>query len=1255
MMTTAKFPRRFSLDLIFVAIINLKRRAARTMSMMPKAYAILISSGIAGHVAAADPDFYREVRPILAKACFHCHGPDEETRQAELRLDRPEGLFGIIDDRRIVAQGDPDHSELIRRIQSDEVNVQMPPSDSGKSLTPEQKDVLVKWVAAGASWKEHWAFNPPQRPAVPNLDPQISLNMGDVNEIDRFILEKLSAVGLTLSLPADESTQIRRVFLDLIGLPPSAEEADHWLSRLQEEKSIAKADATTVSVWRELVDHLLARPEYGERWARVWLDMARYADTNGYEKDRPRSIWPYRDWVINALNDDMPFDRFTIEQLAGDLLPNATLSQRIATGFHRNTMLNEEGGIDPLEFRFHAMTDRVATTGTTWLGLTVGCAQCHTHKYDPLTHREYYELMAFLNNADEPSLPLPDDSKLQRESANRKRAEQLLKDLPQHWPLEDLEVLPSRIVHVVGGGSETLTIEEPDVVVVSGEVPSRATYVVDLEVADIAAVSSLRLSAFKQDPHAGPGRADNGNFVLSEVQLSLFQKPDSPDEKAAESDVQLPIKSVTSTVEQANYPAASSIDGKAETGWAIDSGRGIPTTAEATFSLDEDQVRRAMLRLDSSKGPAGLRIRLVQNHGASHVLGAFRLAVGKSLSPSERERRRSEIVAQKFEDWRNARSQQVVFWTPLQPLTATSNLPHLTILDDASILASGDTTKQDRYEIILGASTEPITALRLEALPDDRLPGGGPGTTFYEGSLGDFYLNELSVFAGDVPAKVASATESYTRNKFGNTPTSAALTLDGDVQTGWSVAGEEGQRHTAVYVLEKPVPAFTALRIRMIFGRHFASSLGRFRFSAVNSDRTPVALRLSDSEEQLLLKTAEQLTSDERSQLMNAFLLNAPEVAKQSEQIRQLLSPVEVTTTLVMQERPPENPRPTYRHHRGEYLQAKEQVASGTPEFLSPWPEDFPRTRLGFAQWLVQRNNPLTARVIVNRQWAAFFGRGIVATVDDFGIQGTEPSHPELLDWLAVTFMDSDQWSLKSLHRRIVLSRVYRQAGIRREDAVTKDPENRLLSYAPRFRLDAEIVRDSIVQAAGVLSKKRGGPPVRPLQPKGITEVAFGSPGWDVSEGEDRYRRSIYTFIKRTAPFAMVTTFDGPTGEACIARRNRSNTPLQALTLLNDPMFVDLARVSGENILQLSGVGDDQRIVVLFRRLLTRTPDDTEMAAMRDFVVHHRRMFLDHPEQSEGLTGKKAENGDAKAVAELATWTALSRAVFALDEVVMRP
>ena len=1211
--------------------------------------------GAAEQIAADDPDFYRDVRPILAKACFHCHGPDEETREAGLRLDRPEGLFGTIEERRVVTQGDPDHSELIRRILSDEADVQMPPADSGKSLTPEQKDVLVKWVRAGASWKEHWAFIPPQLPLVPALVPEAPRDNNAVNAIDWFILEKLSAAGLTPSLAADHATQIRRVFLDLIGLPPTIEEADHWLGRLQEEQSAERPTSSDNAVWHELVEHLLSRPEYGERWARVWLDMARYADTNGYEKDRARSIWPYRDWVISALNADMPFDQFSVEQLAGDLLPDASISQRIATGFHRNTMLNEEGGIDPLEFRFHAMTDRVATTGTTWLGLTVGCAQCHTHKYDPLTHREYYQMMAFLNNADEPSLPLPDDTKLRREAANRQQAEELLQELPKQWPLEQLQVLPSRITNATGEGDEKLTVEDPDMVVVSGNEPARTTYVIDLEVTDIDAATSLRLSAFNKDPHAGPGRADNGNFVLSEVQLSLFHKTAAQGDNATEAEVQLPVKSVTATVEQSNYSATFCIDGKLETGWAIDSGQGIPATAEAIFSFDEVRLEEALSKLGAVKGPVGLRVRLIQNHGARHVLGAFRLAVGKSLSPAEQDVRRSELIAKKFEEWSNTRRQQVVAWAPLKPLAATSNLPHLTILDDASILATGDTTKQDRYEIVLQASLEPITALRLEALPDERLPGGGPGTTYYEGSLGDFYLNELSVFVGDVPAKVASATESYTRNKFGNTPTSAALTLDGDVQTGWSIAGEEGQRHSAVYVFEKPLPPFTAMKVQMIFGRHFASSLGRFRFSAANSDRAPIAHRLSESEEFLLLKEPDQLTSEDKTQLMKAFLLNAPELGKQSEQIRRLLSPVESTTTLVMRERPPENPRPTYRHHRGEYLQAKEQLDSGTPEFLHQWPDGFPRSRLGFAQWLVHRNNPLTARVIVNRQWAAFFGRGIVETVDDFGIQGTEPSHPELLDWLAVTFMDADHWSLKSMHRRIVLSRVYRQAANQRDDAVAKDPENRLLSYAPRFRLDAEIVRDSIVQAAGVLSKKQGGPPVRPMQPPGITEVAFGSPGWDVSEGEDRYRRSIYTFIKRTAPFAMVTTFDGPTGEACIARRNRSNTPLQALTLLNDPMFVDLARASGDHLARGQDLEDGQRIAKLFRRLLTRSPDEAELAALQDFVVMHRTMFQEHSEQAAELMGKNAANVDTKAIAELATWTALSRALFALDEVVMRP
>jgi hypothetical protein len=1004
--------------------------------------------------------FMRDIRPILAKACFHCHGPDEETREANLRLDSPDGMFDTLEDRQIVSKGNAQQSELVRRILTTDSDLQMPPIDSGKTLTDSQKQMLVRWIDSGADWEQHWAFVPPARPSVPISIEDITASGG--NEIDAFLENRRRQAGLTGASEGAPETLLRRVFLDLIGLQPTVAEIDHWLPRITSNTGLDTVVESQISTagWTELVDHLLSHPEYGERWARYWLDLARYADTNGYEKDRPRSIWPYRDWVIRSFNQDMPFDQFTIEQLAGDMLPNATLDQKIATGFHRNTMLNEEGGIDPLEFRFHAMTDRVATTGTTWLGLTVGCAQCHTHKYDPLTHHEYYQMMAYLNNADEPSMavPLPDADRIQHQ--RQEEIHRLVAELPGHW-------------------DETST--------------------------------------------------------------------------------RLPKKQ----------------------------------------SLD-----------------------------------------------------------QAFAEWLNLQRQSVVPWTTLIPTTATSNLPNLTIENEGIIFASGDTTKQDQYEITLAPSAKPITALRLEALPDERLPGNGPGTTYYEGRLGDFYLNELSVSLEGEPVIFQSATESYAKNRFGNTPVSAALTIDGDVQTGWSIAEREGERHTAVYIPEQPIPANVPLTLRMIFGRHFASSLGKFRFTATDAAPSPTARDLPPEAETLLLLPDERLKDAQRSVLFEQFLMTAPQLAEWTQKIRDLSTQTADATTLVMQERPQAFTRPTHRHHRGEYLLVREMVSPGTPEFLHSWPDHVKRDRLGFAHWLTDRRNPLTARVFVNRQWAAFFGRGMVETLDDFGVQGSLPEHPELLDWLAVTWMDEDRWSVKSLHRRIVLSSAYRMASVAPEEHEMHrqrlDPENRLLSVAPRFRLDAEVIRDSILLAAGVLSRKQGGPPVRPLQPQGITEVAFGSPRWEVSAGEDRFRRSIYTFIKRTAPFAMVTTFDGPTGEACIARRNRSNTPLQALTLMNDPMFLELSRKSGERLSALKSV-DESVIRDLFRSTLTRQPDPEELRALLAFLDETRSHYTRDPGLARQLMGTEFQTQDDAQLIRAAAFTAVSRAVFSLDEVVMRP
>ncbi|MEZ6124442.1 MAG: DUF1553 domain-containing protein [Planctomycetaceae bacterium] len=596
-------------------------------------------------------------------------------------------------------------------------------------------------------------------------------------------------------------------------------------------------------------------------------------------------------------------------------------------------------------------------------------------------------------------------------------------------------------------------------------------------------------------------------------------------------------------------------------------------------------------------------------------------------------------------------------WQPLTPLTATANLPLLTIQDDDSIFASGDTAKRDDYEITLKASDQPITAIRLEALPDDRLPAGGPGSTYYEGTLGDFYLTEIDVHADGRAFAFTGASETYSKNRFGNNPATAAKAIDGDIQTGWSVHGRQAERHVAVFVLKEPLPAGTDVRIHMSFGRHFASSLGRFRFSATSSTQAPEARPWSDHVALLLSDPDRELNSHEADVLMTEFLLQTSQLAEDAEKIRKLRMRPEATSTLVLAERPDNAIRPTHRHHRGEYLQPKEEVQPGLPEILRAGSNESPGNRLEFARWLVSDSNPLTARVTVNRQWAAIFGTGLVKTVDDFGMQGESPSHPELLDWLAVTFRETDRWSLKALHRRIVCSSTYRQSSVRNPDSLSIDPGNRLLSSSPRYRLDAEVIRDQLLVAAGVLHDEVGGPPVRPLQPDGVTEAAYGSPSWTASPGTGRYRRSLYTFTKRTAPFAMFSTFDAPSGEACVARRDRSNSPLQALTLLNDVMLLDLSRQMGAHFSMASITsGDLEFLTEMFRRVLVRPPTSAELDLLTSFQQEQHSAFTADPASAFRFLEIDANSGiTSETIVSHAAWSATARALFGLDEALTRP
>ncbi|NBP88941.1 MAG: DUF1553 domain-containing protein, partial [Planctomycetia bacterium] len=809
--------------------------------------------------------------------------------------------------------------------------------------------------------------------------------------VDCFVRSRLKETGLAPALEADRATLCRRVFLDLVGLPPSPDELAAFLAD-------ESADA-----YGRLVDQLLASPRYGERWARRWLDLARYADTNGYEKDRPRTIWPYRDWVIKALNDDLPFDQFTIKQIAGDMLPDATVDDIVATGFHRNTMLNEEGGIDPLEFRYLAMVDRVGTTGTTWLGLTTACAQCHTHKFDPITHTDYFSLMALLNNADEPEWIIPSADRDRRLAEAAKRAELLWNQLPEQWPV--------------------------------------------------------------------PGR-----------------------------------------------PGAKQL---------------------AAGSSEPGQV--------------------VANEG--------RQLVG---------------LAERFDAWLRKETARAVAWKVVLPEAIESNMPHLVPQPDGSILGSGDVTKSDVYTLTLPASEQPVRAIRLEVLPDASLPAWGPGLCYYEGRKGDFFLSEFEV---SLPLKqtrveVAKATDSFEGKAFaGKQKAGASAAIDGVMSSGWSTNGRQG---------------------------------------------------------------------------------TAPEVADQVKEIERLeAAERQGLSTLVLRERPGDNPRLTHRHHRGEFLSPEEVVPPAVPSFLPQLPAHAKADRLALARWLVAPDNPLTARVVVNRHWHALFGRGLVETVADFGYQGSPPSHPELLDWLAVTFMTPVEqgglgWSLKSLHRLIVTSDTYRQSSAVTPAAAERDPDNILLARGPRVRLEAEVIRDSLLKAAGLLSTKMYGPGVRPPQPAGVMEVAFGKPKWDESQGEDRYRRSIYTFRKRTAPFAFTTTFDGPTGEACIARRDVSNSPLQALTLLNDPMFLEIARAFGETIVQVAG-SDADRMQELSRRLLSRDFSAEEADQLLEYLKSQRQRLAEGTLSATELMGV-ADSGqqDLQQLREEAAWMLVARVVMNLDEAIVK-
>ncbi len=984
--------------------------------VIPMMSLITISMSGASSLHADEPplDFTRDVRPILSDKCFTCHGPDPAERKGDLRLDTPAGALAETESGvRPVVPGDPEQSELYWRITSDFETEVMPPPDAGKPLTAAEIETLTRWITQGADFDVHWAFVAPVRPEVPTVaNPDWCRN-----PIDEFVLARLEREGLSPSPEADRVTLIRRLALDLTGLPPTPEEVDAFV-----------ADPQPEAVGR-LVDRLLASPHHGERWARHWLDAARYADSDGFEKDKARQVYFYRDWVVDAFNRDLPYDRFIIEQIAGDLLPGATQDQIVATGFLRNSMINEEGGVDPEQFRMTAMFDRMEAIGKGVLGLTIQCAQCHTHKYDPVTQEEYYRMFAFLNNAHEANVAV-------------------------YTPHQQRE----------------------------------------------------RAEVFRR---------------IDEIEAGLkHRNPDWAERMAS---------------------------------W------------EETVRGDQPDWRVVRPELDASGG---------QKHD---------------------------------------------------------------LLDDGSILAAGYAPTKHTTEFTATTDLDSVTAVRLELLNDPNLPLGGPGRSI-EGLFG---LTEFQVVAkpadgkGDAkPVKIARATADVNPpeqllapildDKSGKRRVTGPIgyAIDDDNLTAWGIDNGPGRRNVprkAVFVFEEPVsfPGGAVLTFKLVqlhggwnSDDNQNNNLGRFRF-AVTDDPDAEADPLPSNVRAIVERPREAPRAPtETAAVFRYWRTMVPAWDQANAEIEALWHQhPEGASQLALKER--ETVRDTFLLERGEYLKPTDEVEPGVPEFLQPMPEtDGPPDRLDFARWLVDRDSPTTARAIVNRVWQSYFGIGIVETSEDLGSQSPPPSHPELLDWLAVEFMDSG-WSLKHLHRLITTSATYRQSSTVTPELQARDPYNRLLARGPRFRVDAEIVRDIALEASGLLNHELGGPSVHPPAPDFLFQppASYGPKPWDEDTGPDRYRRALYTFRFRSVPYPALEAFDAPNGDASCVRRSRSNTPLQALVTLNEPLFLECARALARRAIEEGGDCDADRLTYAFRLCTARTPTERENALLLDLLQRQSERF----------------------------------------------
>ncbi len=1129
-------------------------------------------------------EFNRDIRPILSGNCYECHGPDAAQRKGGndgLRLDTQSGAFEDLGGTAAIIPGDPGASLLIQRIITQDPDDLMPPPESGKQISDEELSTLKEWIKQGAPYQGHWAYEIPNRPLPPEpTDDSATV----VNAIDQFILAAAHDAGLKQSPQAERYALARRAALDLTGLPPTVEEAD------------AFAADTDVQAYEKYVDQLLEKDAFGEHWARAWLDQARYADSAGYADDPPRTIWGYRDYVIKSFNENKPFDQFTIEQLAGDLLENPSDEQLVATAFHRNTMTNSEGGTDDEEFRNVAVVDRVTTTWAVWMGTTMTCAQCHNHKYDPISQEDFFKSFAILNqtaDADRRDERPLIDLYTTEQKAHRKALESERNNIKEILVTPTAELLtakrewetllntPPNWQHLtpssMSAANETQLSQEPDAVIraIGGKTQDR--YTLDFKFENDTTLTGLKLEALTDEnlPKQGPGLAD-GQFVLTDLKAKIIP------------------------------PSGTSMTGQ----FVRISLKG----RDKILSLAEVQVFQGEENL-ARKGKA--------TQSTTDFGGPAELAVDGNTNGHFSEAKSTTHTRISSNPW----------W-------------ELDLGEPQSIdrIAVWNRTDGNIHNRLNGATVEFLDSERKVVWSETLNPAPEVSVAF-----------ELD---GSQSIRFGAAHADYSQSGL---HASNLINQDDEKSNGWGIAPRVGESHQLTLLAASTVRIPTGSRLSIELAHESEqdnAKLGAFRLSLTSDPQATAMAQTPLTIVGLVNTPGEDRTSSDEKRLMDHYLTIAPSLDDERARLdaigKEIAGIKPYTTVPVLQALSPDKQRETRIQRRGNFLDVGDLVEPGLPEIFEQSLDQKPDDRLSMARWLVSRENPLTARVIVNRMWESIFGIGLVSTSEEFGAQGDLPSHPDLLDWLAVEFMDSG-WDFKHMLKLMVTSATYRQSSKVGPDQLEKDPDNRWLARGPRVRLSAESIRDQALFVSGLLSDKMYGASVNPPQPEMGLNAAFGGKiDWKTSEGEDRYRRGLYTTWRRSNPYPSMATFDAPNREVCILKRDRSNTPLQALVTLNDPAFVETAQALARRMTE-AATHPQGRVEYGFRKCLTRPPTEVEKRELLKLYTEAYAAYVDQPDEARLMIEKPLGNAPEGAdVRELAAWSVVANVLLNLDETLMK-